>query len=198
MKKTDIKETLAWITLCFAIILLCFTVSFAQTAKGDKLPGATVVLKVAGGMPQTTPGSDLKLEPMPLHPVPSLIPDFHRDTVHYVDPFIPKDIYTSDPGGRLSQGPGIGVENLAAPAGTLEIFPNPNNGQFTLNYSAIHGGNLKIRMMDITGKEIFVQDLNGFNGSYTNPYDFTATAKGIYIVSIEQNNQVTMKKVVIN
>ena len=82
--------------------------------------------------------------------------------------------------------------------GNLDIYPNPNNGQFTLLFHLDVKGDINIRITDLLGNEIISQTIGNFSGDYTNAFDLSNKAKGIYMVSIEQNNNQLTKRVLIN
>ncbi len=71
----------------------------------------------------------------------------------------------------------------------LAIYPNPNGGSFTLNFHLDTPGDLNVQVTDMQGREILVQKFNDFSGDYSNSFDLSDKGKGIYILSIEQNNK---------
>jgi len=194
MKTFNFKKFLSWILLGFSIILFCLTVSFAQTVKIN--PASLHTVTASGQyIPDSAPGSDLHLEPLPLHVYKIIIPEY-VDTFAFPDPgpTVPETF----PPARTSESPGMGIEDQTTSIGNFEIYPNPSSGQFTLNFNVEKKGDLKVRMMDITGREIYTQRLTGFSGTYTNAFDLSDKGKGLYIVSIEQNKQLYTKKVIID
>lgn len=80
----------------------------------------------------------------------------------------------------------------------IRVFPNPSNGNFTLNIEVPQKGNLKVTIMDINGREIAREELGNFSGNYTNAFDLSDQAKGIYVLKIEQGKSVVTKKIAIN
>ncbi|HFA50790.1 MAG TPA: T9SS type A sorting domain-containing protein, partial [Bacteroidetes bacterium] len=65
----------------------------------------------------------------------------------------------------------------------LKIYPNPNNGRFTLQVSAGREP-LRIRIAGENGKEIFNENIAGFNGHLEKEIDITGHAKGLYVLQI--------------
>ena len=43
----------------------------------------------------------------------------------------------------------------------VSIYPNPNNGEFTIEISGFSGGNVTIDVFDITGRKLFTKNVNG-------------------------------------
>ncbi len=79
----------------------------------------------------------------------------------------------------------------------LSFYPNPNDGRFNLTFSAPETGNLRIRIIDIEGKEVYKQKLKNFSGKYDQQIDLSDRSPGIYFLSIEQNDRLVAKKIVI-
>ena len=73
----------------------------------------------------------------------------------------------------------------------LKIFPNPNNGKFTVDLGTLTAN--EIIISDITGKEIF---RNAINSSIAE-FDFGSNISGIYIVKIITTTDVFTKKITI-
>jgi len=74
----------------------------------------------------------------------------------------------------------------------LQVYPNPNNGSFTLNYN----GNKALEQLsvfDITGKLIKSQTLKGFDKNQS--FDFTNLAKGMYFLKIQTANSTVSKRI---
>ncbi len=80
--------------------------------------------------------------------------------------------------------------------GEFSISPNPSNGQFTLNLNLIESQELRIRMMDISGRQVSTH--NGrFNSGMTNRnFDFSTLEAGVYhMVLIGEEGKTALKVV---
>jgi len=84
---------------------------------------------------------------------------------------------------------GIPEKTLAE---NLEIYPNPNNGEFTLKGKDIE--NAEIKLLDILGNEITIQKTTNQNSVLLNA---TLLSAGVYSVVIKLNKLITVKKVVV-
>lgn len=74
------------------------------------------------------------------------------------------------------------------------IYPNPNNGSFTLSYSGQE--QLKqLSVFDVTGKKVNTIILNNFN--QRKDINLNTLAKGLYFITIESETTNTTKKMVI-
>jgi len=76
----------------------------------------------------------------------------------------------------------------------LQVFPNPNNGTFTLSYTG-NAALEQISVFDVTGKLIKSETLKGFNKKQS--FDFTNLAKGMYFIKVQTANALVSKRVII-
>ncbi|MGB0524875.1 MAG: T9SS type A sorting domain-containing protein, partial [Flammeovirgaceae bacterium] len=79
----------------------------------------------------------------------------------------------------------------------LSFYPNPNDGQFKLNFNLKDKGNTEISIFDLNGKEIYREQLNDFTGSYSKDVNLQSQPKGLYILKISQGDKVMSKKLVL-
>ena len=79
----------------------------------------------------------------------------------------------------------------------LNFYPNPNNGQFKLNFNLSDKGNTGVSIFDLNGKEIYNEQLNDFSGSYSKDLNLQSQPKGVYILKITQGDKMLSKKLVI-
>ncbi len=73
---------------------------------------------------------------------------------------------------------------------TVELYPNPNNGIFTLsvNLNASNSENsLTIQVFDITGKKVLTEPISQLNGD--NAIDMKGKPKGIYLYRLINTNE---------
>lgn len=81
----------------------------------------------------------------------------------------------------------------------LVIYPNPTSSSSTIDFNLESGKLAKIRVMDLTGRileeQVMTSGNNGHISHTINPNG--ALASGVYIVSIDVNNQRVSKKVII-
>lgn len=80
----------------------------------------------------------------------------------------------------------------------LNIYPNPNNGVFNLKFNLPEEGKIAVRIFDVNGKEVFSDKERKFKGEYNKEIDLTEFGNGTYIISIEQNDKSTVKKIIVN
>jgi hypothetical protein len=78
----------------------------------------------------------------------------------------------------------------------FNIFPNPNNGEFTIKLNSNSGDDIKVNVYDIRGRVIF-------NNVYSNTPDFTQTINlnnvqsGMYLVNVNDGRGQVTKKIIV-
>ena len=76
------------------------------------------------------------------------------------------------------------------------IFPNPNNGEFTIKLNSNSGNDINVDVFDIRGRKIF-------NNTFTNTGDFTETVSlnsvqaGMYLVTVNDGNKEVTKRIIV-
>ena len=78
----------------------------------------------------------------------------------------------------------------------FSIFPNPNNGEFTLNLKSSSNEDIKVDVYDIRGRSIY-------NNAFNNTSDFSqvinlnAVQSGVYLVSVSDGERKTIKRIIV-
>jgi len=78
----------------------------------------------------------------------------------------------------------------------LSIYPNPNNGMFTLTAKFNTNIDFTVEMVNLDGQTIYTKEFNGVN-AINETIDVANYAKGIYYIRLTGNNVVKQEKVVI-
>lgn len=86
----------------------------------------------------------------------------------------------------------LGSINEKLQTQSIDIYPNPNNGIFTIE--GLTGENTSIKIIDILGKDINFEQHVLVNKIQLNTQNISA---GVYSVMITQNNETIVKKVVV-
>ena len=50
----------------------------------------------------------------------------------------------------------------------------------------------------MSGKQLFREELNAFNGDYNQQFDLTAYAKGTIIIHVQQGEKVYTEQIIVN
>jgi hypothetical protein len=91
-----------------------------------------------------------------------------------------------------------GIDELTA-VNDVSIYPNPTEGDATLNLSLATPGKVNVNLLDITGKEVakvFEGNLNG-GDSQLPIHGSSLLSSGLYIVNIKAGSSVIQKKLVV-
>lgn len=72
----------------------------------------------------------------------------------------------------------------------IDLFPNPNNGTFTVSFSTLSKAPTTINIIDVSGKEVYQENIKDFNGRYDNQIDISTAPKGTYFLNIIQGKKV--------
>ena len=79
----------------------------------------------------------------------------------------------------------------------LKFSPNPNDGNFELNFKLEEQQPVHVKIVDLQGKEVYNEMVNNFDGKYANKIDISENGKGIYILQILQGKKASTNKIVI-
>ena len=88
------------------------------------------------------------------------------------------------------------IENLALQE--VEIYPNPNHGEFTLSVSSEKLKNMDLQILTSLGVVIYEKaDLN-VQGKLIEKIKLSGIAPGIYFVKLSTSDQQLIRKVIIH
>lgn len=78
----------------------------------------------------------------------------------------------------------------------MQVYPNPNNGQFEIVFGdAI--GNATMTITDLQGRIVSAEQLNGINAGSRKSVDVSSNADGVYILTIVSGTQVSTGRITI-
>jgi len=80
---------------------------------------------------------------------------------------------------------------------SLSLFPNPTDGQVTIAFDASAGSDAAIRIMDMQGRVVMVQQDQKVNGNYRESFDLSNLAKGVYMVEIQSGDLRAVRRLTI-
>ncbi|OFX26182.1 MAG: hypothetical protein A2041_03195 [Bacteroidetes bacterium GWA2_31_9b] len=79
---------------------------------------------------------------------------------------------------------------------SMNIFPNPSNGQFTLEMNVQKAGTFKVEIVNISGQVVFEKQIVQ-DGLSKSAIDISNSAKGVYYIRINDGTSVNVQKIVI-
>jgi membrane-associated protease RseP (regulator of RpoE activity) len=94
----------------------------------------------------------------------------------------------------------INVNPNASKALKLETFsasPNPTQDMVNISFRG-EAVPTSVSLYDLSGKVLFQQTLNDFNGDYNQRFDLNAYTKGVVVVQVLQGEKVFAKQIVVN
>ena len=77
---------------------------------------------------------------------------------------------------------------------TIQVYPNPNNGVFTLNFHGLNGEDVFVNIIDAQGRIIEDRKINAA-GSYSEIIDMTNVSSGMYFMGFVSNGYRTTQKI---
>ena len=79
----------------------------------------------------------------------------------------------------------------------LIVYPNPNGGLFRILMEIDKAEDLEIKVFDISGKLMYLDELNNINGKISHEIDLSHLEKGLYQLHLKTQLGVFNKTVVI-
>ncbi|HTB31902.1 MAG TPA: T9SS type A sorting domain-containing protein, partial [Bacteroidia bacterium] len=91
----------------------------------------------------------------------------------------------------------LGTQSLKSNDRQLTIYPNPTNGNLSLNYSTNSSGNVQISIIDELGQIVYTTNETKVAGNYNEQLNLENLASGIYTLRMQTAGGTTVKKVII-
>lgn len=79
---------------------------------------------------------------------------------------------------------------------SMNIYPNPSNGNFTLEMNASKAGTFNVEIINIQGQVVFTKEINQ-DGFYKETIDISDNASGIYYIRINDGKNLKVSKIII-
>jgi|ETNmetMinimDraft_26_1059896.scaffolds.fasta_scaffold08511_2 hypothetical protein len=96
-----------------------------------------------------------------------------------------------------TQPSGVRLEGENTAITNLEVYPNPSRDIFNVSFVSDEVQNLKIRIVNLLGEAVFVDEKEKFIGQYSKAFNLNPYPKGIYMLEIETNSGVVNKKLIL-
>ncbi|OPZ99980.1 MAG: hypothetical protein BWY70_00835 [Bacteroidetes bacterium ADurb.Bin408] len=126
------------------------------------------------------------IEPMPIkNPFATALPEYV--TIPESDMSITLLTSTDNNEGYITEQP---LQDIL-------VFPNPNNGSFTLFFTALEKGSALLSVYTPTGQLIYETYILTTAGSQENKIQLAALAKGTYILTLSQGKQTYTSRILI-
>lgn len=79
---------------------------------------------------------------------------------------------------------------------SFNMYPNPTVGMLNVQFEA-EAVPTTVRILDASGKEVYSEQLNSFNGYYNNQLNLSGKTPGTYIFTVQQGKKLITKKIVL-
>ena len=90
----------------------------------------------------------------------------------------------------------VGIDESVNPY-FLNIFPNPNDGNFNVSFTTSEKGTYKIELINALGQLIFKDEVKDFTGTYTKQLGVVDYGKGVYTISLINSKNEVVKKIIV-
>lgn len=79
----------------------------------------------------------------------------------------------------------------------LDVFPNPSNGVFSVDFNAAATDDYKVSITNAVGQTIYNEQLQSFKGNYKRTIDVKPYGSGVYMLSITNSKNEIFRRVVV-
>ena len=79
----------------------------------------------------------------------------------------------------------------------FNLYPNPSNGNFNLQFETISTALVKLQLFDLTGRLVREVQFSNVAARFSESISFKNTAKGLYLLKIKNGSKQTTRKLVI-
>jgi S1-C subfamily serine protease len=97
---------------------------------------------------------------------------------------------------NLSPSAAAPVQDRTLSLSSFRAFPNPSQGQVTVAFTGAPMETV-VSLLDMSGRQLFREELNAFNGDYSQQFDLTAYAKGTIIIHVQQGDKVFTEQIIV-
>lgn len=93
---------------------------------------------------------------------------------------------------------GTGINDIKSTEPSFTVYPNPVNGNASVNFTIPESANCNLSIIDITGKQVALIMNEKQSGIVTKQFSTTGLPNGIYFVKLQVNEQSSFHKIIIN
>jgi hypothetical protein len=79
----------------------------------------------------------------------------------------------------------------------LNVFPNPNDGNFTLSFNGVEKSDYQIELRNALGQLVYKETVNDFVGGYSKALSLEKYGKGVYTICISNNKHQAVQKMIV-
>jgi PKD repeat protein len=90
------------------------------------------------------------------------------------------------------------IENVVAGQTAFEVYPNPNNGNFTMKLSGLRSGPAMIQVYNLVGELVYEKENESTGSELSDEIYLRDVSTGLYLIRISSGGQVFTKKIIVN
>lgn len=93
--------------------------------------------------------------------------------------------------------PCLGMGENADFRASFNLAPNPNNGEFQVNFNAVNKSDAYVRVLDLSGRLVYTENFGQVSGRVNRSLNLSTLAKGTYMFSVVYEGKPYTRKLVI-
>ncbi len=87
-----------------------------------------------------------------------------------------------------------GIDNLDEST-SLNVYPNPNDGSFSITFNTLSGINYEVSVYNVLGQQIMSKTIQNGSGKYVYPVNLSQYGKGVYSIVLRNGEKQSIQKV---
>jgi hypothetical protein len=100
--------------------------------------------------------------------------------------------------GNIKVNGSVSVQNIASPLSSLQVYPNPSTGLFTVALTLPNTNeDLQLTVINALGQELVTKSYSRVAGQFSAQLDLSTIAKGVYFLKASYHNTNTYTKIVL-
>ncbi|TNF48484.1 MAG: T9SS type A sorting domain-containing protein [Bacteroidetes bacterium] len=80
---------------------------------------------------------------------------------------------------------------------SLNVYPNPNNGEFTVSFTANETGDINLELVNLIGAQVYSKTMNDVSGSMTQMISTKGLSSGVYLMNVTYKGKIYTQKLII-
>lgn len=90
----------------------------------------------------------------------------------------------------------VGIDSSVNPY-FLNVFPNPNDGNFMVQFNTSLISNYTIEITNALGQLVYTEVLKDYTGTYSKQLSVVEFGKGVYMISLTNSQHETVKRIIV-
>jgi hypothetical protein len=86
-----------------------------------------------------------------------------------------------------------GIDEMAD-SKIIELYPNPNTGQFAIRSQSLPSGNYELNVYDVRGKLVYSEAELNVQTGLNHPLNLNKLGNGVYVLQVRNSNNTSYNK----